>query len=260
LGWALESGEKLLSSGAGHMGLFDAEDAEPEQGGRETELTLSSTLLVGLGFGLVLLCGVCFGLGYWVGHRGAPAALQSAMAGVPSSPLADSSRPKPSATTATNRPQSAALDSSDATPAVDAGSIQNSSPQASEPAGGAKPAAQAQEPPPQPTVASGPQIRPALSPHSYAPPAPLPGGVTPAIVQALPSGGALMVQIAAVANPEDAVVLGTALRKRGYAVTAQRDAADGLIHVRIGPFTSRDEANGWRLKLMNDGYNAIVQP
>jgi len=109
-------------------------------------------------------------------------------------------------------------------------------------------------------VASGPQIHPALAPHSYAPPAPLPGGVAPAIVQALPSGGALMVQIAAVANPEDAVVLGTALRKRGYAVTAQRDAADGLIHVRIGPFTSRDEANGWRLKLQNDGYNAIVQP
>ena len=69
-----------------------------------------------------------------------------------------------------------------------------------------------------------------------------------------------MVQIAAVANPEDAVVLGTALRKRGYAVTAQRDAGDGLIHVRIGPFGSRDEANGWRLKLQNDGYNAIVQP
>jgi DedD protein len=73
-------------------------------------------------------------------------------------------------------------------------------------------------------------------------------------------GSALMVQIAAVSNPEDADVLVNALRKRGYAVTAHRDAADGLIHVRIGPFSNRNEANNWRLKLLNDGYNAIVQP
>ena len=69
-----------------------------------------------------------------------------------------------------------------------------------------------------------------------------------------------MVQIAAVSHPEDSDVLVSALRKRGYAVTARREPADNLIHVRIGPFTSRDEANRWRQKLMNDGYNAIVQP
>jgi cell division septation protein DedD len=69
-----------------------------------------------------------------------------------------------------------------------------------------------------------------------------------------------MVQIAAVSQPEDAEVLVNALRKRGYAVSARREAADGLIHVRIGPFASRDEANRWRQRLLNDGYNAIVQP
>jgi cell division septation protein DedD len=69
-----------------------------------------------------------------------------------------------------------------------------------------------------------------------------------------------MVQIAAVSHTEDSDVLVSALRKRGYAVTARREPADSLIHVRIGPFTSRDEANRWRQKLMNDGYNAIVQP
>jgi cell division protein FtsN len=30
--------------------------------------------------------------------------------------------------------------------------------------------------------------------------------------------------------------------------------------VRIGPFTTKDEAETWRQKLLNDGYNAIVQP
>jgi cell division septation protein DedD len=74
------------------------------------------------------------------------------------------------------------------------------------------------------------------------------------------SASGLMVQIAAVTNQEDADVLMGALRKRGYAVAARRDAADGMIHVRTGPFSSRDEAEKWRQKLLNDGYNAIVQP
>ena len=69
-----------------------------------------------------------------------------------------------------------------------------------------------------------------------------------------------MVQIAAVSNAEDAEVLTAALRKRGYAVTEHRDPVDNLIHVRIGPFATQAEANTWKMKLLNDGYNAIVQP
>jgi len=77
---------------------------------------------------------------------------------------------------------------------------------------------------------------------------------------AMRPAGSLMVQIAAVTDTEDANVLMGALRKRGYAVSGQRDVGDGLIHVRIGPFGSRDEADKWRAKLLNDGYNAILQP
>ena len=69
-----------------------------------------------------------------------------------------------------------------------------------------------------------------------------------------------MVQIAAVTHPEDAEVLVGALRKRGYTVSVRRQPADNLIHVQIGPFSTRDEAYRWRQKLLNDGYNAIVQP
>jgi cell division septation protein DedD len=68
-----------------------------------------------------------------------------------------------------------------------------------------------------------------------------------------------MVQIAAVASPEDAEVLVNALRKLKYSVTAQHEAADDLIHVRIGPFATRAEAEEWRTLLSNDGYNAVVQ-
>ena len=70
----------------------------------------------------------------------------------------------------------------------------------------------------------------------------------------------IMVQIAAVSHPEDADVLVGALRKRGYAVTARRDPTDGLLHVQIGPFANRNDAYAMRQKLLNDGYNAIVQP
>jgi cell division septation protein DedD len=66
------------------------------------------------------------------------------------------------------------------------------------------------------------------------------------------------VQIAAVSHVEDAQVLTTALRKRGYNVTPRREA-DNLIHVRIGPFSTRDEANRWRAKLLDDGYNAEIE-
>jgi DedD protein len=69
-----------------------------------------------------------------------------------------------------------------------------------------------------------------------------------------------MVQIAAVSHPEDADVLVSALRKNGYAVAVHRDAADSLIHVQVGPFASRSDALVMRTKLLNDGYNAIVQP
>jgi cell division septation protein DedD len=69
-----------------------------------------------------------------------------------------------------------------------------------------------------------------------------------------------MVQIAAVSNSEDADVLMSALKRRNYPVVARREPLDGQIHVRIGPFKTAEEARKWRQKLLNDGYNAILQP
>jgi cell division septation protein DedD len=68
-----------------------------------------------------------------------------------------------------------------------------------------------------------------------------------------------MVQIAAVSHSEDAQVLVDALRKRGYEVTARREVSDNLIHVQTGPFVNRNDANAMRQKLLNDGYNAVVE-
>jgi cell division septation protein DedD len=81
---------------------------------------------------------------------------------------------------------------------------------------------------------------------------------TPATAGAHPAAS-LIVQVAALANPDDAEVLVGALRKRGYQASAHREPGDGLIHVRIGPFASRELAEQWRQKLQSDGYNAVVQ-
>jgi cell division septation protein DedD len=104
------------------------------------------------------------------------------------------------------------------------------------------------------TSASPQQVRPAL-PGSNTP---LPSSDS-GMHAVLPPPVQLMVQIAAVSHQEDADVLSAALRKHGYAVVEKREPADGLIHVRMGPFNSHDEADRWRQKLLSDGYNAMIQ-
>jgi DedD protein len=217
-------------------GAFDDEDFEPIQRRRDTELTLGNFTLLIVFFGLVLLCALFFGLGYAMGHH---AALQPSPAGQESaakslmSTMAASVRPKPSAT-----PQANSAASSRPAPSTPPSSTTWQ----------AHPASGSQTP-----VPAQPQVRPALPVQT--------NSATPnrADTAPVPAGG-FMVQIAAVSNPEDSDVLVTALRRRGYAVSARREAADGLIHVRIGPFSNRNDANQWRKKLLNDGYNAILQP
>jgi cell division septation protein DedD len=87
-----------------------------------------------------------------------------------------------------------------------------------------------------------------------------PAAIQPSQSSAGQSASQLMVQIAVVSHQEDAEVLVSALHKRGYAVALSQDDADGQFHVRVGPFSSLTEANTMRQKLLNDGYNAVLQP
>jgi DedD protein len=228
-------------------GVFDDEGFQPAQPRRDTELTLGSGTLLAIFFGLVLVCGLCFGLGYAVGRHGAaPPVAGPQPAAAEASMQPDGSRPKPSATAQPAVTQSA-------TPQTYAAGQPQSTPS------DAAPAANPQTPYPAAPAASSsgpPQVRPALAPAASAPQPAAAQTVHPALPPATP----LMVQIAAVANPEDGQVLVNALKKRGYTVTVRREPEDNLIHVRIGPFSTRDEANRWRQKLLNDGYNAIVMP
>ncbi len=234
-------------------GVFDDEELRPAQLKRDTELTLGSGMLVALFFGLVLLCGLCFGLGYIVGHHSTqpsiaantqPAAGAAAAASNAAKPSATVQAPQPSVPASPDADQQPAATPSDASPAPSA----DAQPAASQAA--ASPAQPAIHPALTPAVAAGQPVPSAAGAGQRA-------AFTPA---SAPQTGGLMVQIAAVSNAEDADVLTGALRKRGYVVTSRRDPADNLIHVRIGPFATQAEANTWKMKLLNDGYNAIVQP
>lgn len=232
-------------------GVFEDKQLEPAPAKRDTELTLSSATLLAIFFGLVLLCGLCFGLGYAVGHRSTqplPAAnAQTATVAAPSE--SGSSLGKPSANT--EAPQAAPSAATDA-------DAQEQPPET--PSGSSSTASAETLPAPvQASAASSTAtVRPALTPAVAVG---QPGQPLATVSSAAPQpAGTLMVQIAAISNQEDADVLTSALRKRGYAVTVRRDPADNLIHVRIGPFATAAEANSWKMKLLNDGYNAIVQP
>lgn len=229
-------------------GVFDEEGDEPARPRRDTELTLSTGMQLLLVLGLLLLCGLCFGLGYFAGHHGAqpaPTADQPA-AGTQPTTQASGSQSKPSATVQPAAPPPV----QNATPQGDGSQAASNPVQAPVPVVvpvAAPPASNPAVPP-----ASQPLVRPALPAPVNAPLVASGSNVHPAVQ--------LMVQIAAVSHQEDADVLVGALRRRGYAVSARRDPVDNLIHVRIGPFNDRDEANRWRMKLLNDGYNAMIQP
>jgi len=220
---------------------FSREELEPVES-NHTELTLGIGTVLGLGGGLLLICVVCFALGYAVGHR-APENLDGTIAAPNSkSPtLSRSGGSKPGAVrqaTTQSAQDDVGSDSGDqATVARQAGTDAASDISSAQSA----------------TASPNAQVRPALQSSS---PTQTPAlRVQPATSQAQ----GWMVQIAAVSRSEDADVLVNALRRRGYSVTERRELGDNLIHVQTGPFTSRNDANTMRLKLLNDGYNAIVQ-
>jgi DedD protein len=242
-------------------GAFDDRDyLEQRKSSGDAEITLGAGTMLLLTAGLAVVCGVCFGAGYMVGHRGTPqqAAAAQQIDGARTNTQASSMQQKPSATAQAAVPA----------PIQPAAQSDNATQQApSEPSQSSAVTVPVPSTPSVVPPAGQPQVRPALpAPSQPAPAFPSHPAYTPAQQQAqlpvrsasIPPTVALWVQIAAVTHVEDAQVLTTALRKRGYTVTPRREA-DNLIHVRIGPFSTRDDANRWRAKLLDDGYNAEIQ-
>lgn len=213
----------------------------------DPEITLSATTLLGIFFGLVLVCGVFFGFGYSTGRRGNEASstnIPAANAPDANSAPAASHTPKPSAMESLQPANNNGTpDTNTITESLDEDSTPDNTPSQT-------PAPAVKSATPTPTPVSKPV-------------ASLPVSLPPSTTNAVPmtsKGGSVMVQIAAVTRPEDANALAAALRQRGYSVVVRNESQDKLLHVQVGPFASRDDAAAMRSKLLADGYNAILKP
>jgi DedD protein len=230
--------------------LFDTDEEEIE--GKASEITLSTASLLGIFFGLVLICGVFFGFGYSMG-RGT-----GAQASLPAPPNnaseADETAAAEKAPTPAPAPAPARAEAQDDSQA---------SGKAPTPVAARPKAAEA------PTEDAKAEVTPAPTKTSIETPAqlvagkPSAGRQNPAYLppaDAPPTAaGQAMVQIAAVSRPQDADVLVAALRQRGYGVVVRSEPQDNLLHVQVGPFANRTQATAIKQKLLSDGYNAIIK-
>jgi len=197
---------------------------------KDTEITLGTAKLLGLFFGLVMVCAVFFALGYTLGRK-SESGLSAASAAVPLSTAANRAKPAGAGAPGTPMTFYKSVEQKDAnaqlTPAV----------------GGAPSDSAGQTPPPS-----------SSSTAAQAAANNVPDPMTPAPT------GVYFVQVAAVSKQDDAEALVEALRKKQYpAFVAANSASDKLFHVQIGPFGDIKEAEGSRVKLINDGYNPILK-
>ncbi|HXP11938.1 MAG TPA: SPOR domain-containing protein [Acidobacteriaceae bacterium] len=208
--------------------LFDTEEEEEV---KASEITLSTASLLGIFFGLVLICGVFFGFGYSMGRGTGQKTQAHALENIPANNPSDGDETANAAPPTEAAPAEAPATAKAAPPAVkDDAAPEEDTPAKPEPPANPKPA----------TLKSVP---------AYVPP-----------VDAPPSAsGKPMVQIAAVARPEDAYVLVNALRQRGYSVVVRNEPQDKLLHVQVGPFADLTQATAMKQKLLSDGYNAIIK-
>ncbi|MDW5264945.1 MULTISPECIES: SPOR domain-containing protein [Acidobacteriaceae] len=209
----------------------DMEEDDDEPIGRDREMTLGTSFIVGIFFALVLICAIFFAFGYSLGKRSALPA-SGVVAPAASQDTGSSSAAKPSS--AIPESQAASADSSTDTPADDSSSNEQTPPAATQ-----TPVA----------VPAKLTIKPTPVSRAVAP-------STPAVV---PGAAQSVVQVAAVSRKGDADMLVGALKRHGYNAAIHQSPQDKLLHVQIGPFATKKDADAMRQKLTADGYNAIVK-
>ena len=215
------------------------------------EITLGTATLLGIFFGLVLVCAVFFGFGYSLGRR----SIQSATDASPAndSTSFNASKPSPGGDTG----QASRRSGSDTH--ADPYAARSAANEPADPTTDRRSATESSASHPAPTLAEpGEATPPRSSSSSSARSASAPSTTIPA-ASASAQLSSLMVQIAAVSHQEDADVLVRALKKQGHDVTARQDPTDRLIHVQLGPFNNRKDAEAMRQTLLTEGYNAIVK-
>ena len=200
---------------------------------QDTEITLGTAKLLGLFFGLVIICAVFFALGYTLGRK-SDAALVTGTSPLPAT--SSGSKPASAASTQPAPPMTfyKAVEQKDANAQLTPATANTES---------AAPATGSQAP------ASSPATQSQTSQTAAAP-----DPMTP-----VPTVG-YFVQVAAVSKQDDAEALVAALKKKQYpAFVAANSATDKLFRVQVGPFADIKDAEGMRSRLINDGYSPILK-
>ncbi len=220
------------------------EDGE-EQRPSERELTLGTGTLLGIFLALALLCGGFFGFGYKLGSRSVkavPVAGSSSSGDAqPGSDLFNSFKP------AAGSPAEAGQ----------AGESSLSGPGAGPDAGGLSPMASPAHSAAGSVTAANPAATARGNASTSATGSASPSAVTtPAAPMA---AGQFIVQVAAVSHQEDAELLVSALRAKGYPVSAHTEPEDKFFHIQVGPFPNLQDANAAKQRLLADGYQPIIK-
>jgi DedD protein len=110
-------------------------------------------------------------------------------------------------------------------------------------------------PAPLPAPAALPE-KPATQPIAHSVVAPSP----PTIAQTGPLGaGTILVQVAAFTHQEDADLLVHTLKGQGYSAFVRSEPQDKLLHIQVGPFSNRKDAETTKQRLLADGYQPILK-
>lgn len=194
---------------------------------QDTEITLGTGRLLGLFFGLVIVCAVFFGLGFSLGRNSA----------------------KTGSLTMEEPPGA----STSAQPASTVEKTTAGTPERVAPPPVSQPAVDATQSSSTPATPANTTPAPVAVVNSTAPPE------MNKAASISPASGAYSVQVAAVSKQEDADALVDALKKKSYPVFVATAATDKLFHVQVGPFGDIKDAEAMKTKLLGDGYNPIVK-
>ena len=224
-----------------------------DQTSEDREISLGTGTILAIFFALALICAIFFGLGYTMGRKSAAQA--AVLSAAPTEPVANSStfssfKPSAGSTGAQSstglkkdpetKPAQAPKDPDDEIVTTPVSDSEDSSKPARAITVARKETAQQTTPAPivrqSPAPAPSPNAMPTINPN-----------------------GTSIVQVAAVSHQEDADVLISALKRRGYTVFIRQEPQDKLLHVQIGPFATKKDAEAMRQHLLADGYNAIVK-
>ena len=215
---------------------YDSDDDDVQDGrAGDREISLGTGTVLAIFLALALVCSLFFGLGYSMGRKSTPPAPVIATA-APSSTFTPAGE-KPTPGTLTSPESSSAASTRQVVQPLEDGSTKD---------GSARDGS---------ATSSPTTSKPAL--HAAAKPLPAAAETLPTPV--IPGAPATYVQIAAVSRKEDADILLAALKHRGYTGLVRQQPQDKLLHIQVGPFPSKKDAEAMRQRLITDGYNPIVK-